>query len=144
MKAVSVPGYGWPEMVRTPWGSADQLRDKRMPPGRGNTPEATLRSQRERLFGAMVAVSSERGYEATKIADVVKMAGVSRAAFYEHFRQYPQYLRPPAGHRRLIRGPERQEPEPAGPAQGLLRQVQAAPQAPRSLRRGPRLRQART
>lgn len=73
-------------MVRTPWGNADELREKKMRPGRGNDPEESIRSQRERLFGAMVAVSSDRGYEATKIADLVKLAGVSRAAFYEHFR----------------------------------------------------------
>ena len=48
-------------------------------------PEDSDRSQRERLFGAMVALSAEQGYEATKIGDLVKLAGVSRAAFYEHF-----------------------------------------------------------
>ena len=48
-------------------------------------PEDSRRSQRERLFGAMVSISSEKGYEATRIADLVKLAGVSRAAFYEHF-----------------------------------------------------------
>lgn len=73
-------------MVRTPWGNAEELREKKMRPGRGNAPEESDRSQRERLFGAMVALSSEKGYEATKIADLVKVAGVSRAAFYEHFK----------------------------------------------------------
>jgi AcrR family transcriptional regulator len=72
-------------MVRTPWGNAADLRSKRMRPGRGNEPEESSRSQRERLFGAMVAISSEEGYEATRIADLVKLAGVSRATFYEHF-----------------------------------------------------------
>jgi AcrR family transcriptional regulator len=33
----------------------------------------------------MIALCAEQGYEATKIADLVKLAGVSRAAFYEHF-----------------------------------------------------------
>jgi AcrR family transcriptional regulator len=72
-------------MVRTPWGNADELRSKKMRPGRGNRPEDSQRSQRERLFGAMVALTSEQGYEATKIGDLAKLAGVSRAAFYEHF-----------------------------------------------------------
>jgi AcrR family transcriptional regulator len=72
-------------MVRTPWGDAAELRSKKMRPGRGNLPEESRRSQRERLFGAVIALSAERGYEATKIADIVKLAGVSRAAFYEHF-----------------------------------------------------------
>jgi AcrR family transcriptional regulator len=72
-------------MVRTPWGNAEELRERKMRPGRGNRPEDSDRSQRERLFGAMVALSAEQGYENTKIGDLAKLAGVSRAAFYEHF-----------------------------------------------------------
>jgi AcrR family transcriptional regulator len=79
-------------MMRTPWGNAEELRSKKMRPGRGNAPEESDRSQRERLFGAMVALSSEKGYEATKIADLVKVAGVSRAAFYEHFKDKKECL----------------------------------------------------
>ena len=79
-------------MVRTPWGNADDLRSMKMRPGRGNAPEESDRSQRERLFGAMVAISAEKGYEATKIADLVKVAGVSRAAFYEHFKDKEECL----------------------------------------------------
>jgi AcrR family transcriptional regulator len=89
---VCVPGYGGAAMVRTPWGNAADLRSKKMRPGRGNAPEESDRSQRERLFGAMVALSSEKGYEATKIADLVKLAGVSRAAFYEHFSDKQECL----------------------------------------------------
>ena len=89
---VSVPGYGGVAMVRTPWGNAAELREKKMRPGRGNDPADSIKSQRERLFGALVALSSEHGYEATKIADLVKLAGVSRAAFYEHFRDKQQCL----------------------------------------------------
>jgi AcrR family transcriptional regulator len=63
-----------------------------MSPGRGNPPEESDRSQRERLFGAIVALSAERGYEAAKIADLVSLAGVSRAAFYEHFRDKQECL----------------------------------------------------
>ncbi len=40
----------------------------------------------------MVSISSEKGYEATRIADLVKMAGVSRAAFYEHFEDKKECL----------------------------------------------------
>jgi AcrR family transcriptional regulator len=43
------------------------------------------RNQRERLFGAIVAVVSEKGYEATTVADVLALSGVSRSAFYRHF-----------------------------------------------------------
>jgi AcrR family transcriptional regulator len=63
-----------------------------MRPGRGNAPEESERSQRERLFGALVAISSEKGYEATRIADLVQLAGVSRAAFYEHFKDKQECL----------------------------------------------------
>jgi AcrR family transcriptional regulator len=63
-----------------------------MRPGRGNAPEDSERSQRERLFGAMVALSAEKGYEATKIGDLAKVAGVSRAAFYDHFKDKKECL----------------------------------------------------
>src|SRR5262245_9012178 len=79
-------------MVQTPWGDSVELRSKKMRPGRGNVPEESRRSQRERLFGAMVALSSEKGYEATRIADLVKLAGVSRAAFYDHFKDKQECL----------------------------------------------------
>jgi AcrR family transcriptional regulator len=79
-------------MVRTPWGDAAELRSKKMRPGRGNPRELSQRSQRERLFGAMVAITAEKGYEATRIADLVKLAGVSRAAFYEHFKDKQECL----------------------------------------------------
>jgi AcrR family transcriptional regulator len=104
LKEVFVPGYGGLGMggkkgaaidgkgVRTPWGDAADLRSMKMSPGRGNPPEESDRSQRERLFGAMVALSAEQGYEATKIADLVKLAGVSRAAFYEHFKDKQECL----------------------------------------------------
>lgn len=72
-------------MVRTPWGDAGRLREKRLPPGRGGSREETERNQRERLFAAMVATVSEKGYEATTVADVVALSGVSRSAFYRHF-----------------------------------------------------------
>jgi len=104
LKGEYVPGYGGVRMggksggtmdgkgVRTPWGDAADLRAMKMRPGRGNPPEESERSQRERLFGAIVALSAEQGYEATKIADLVKLAGVSRAAFYEHFRDKQECL----------------------------------------------------
>lgn len=44
-----------------------------------------MRNQRERLFGAIVAVVSDKGYEATTVADVLALSGVSRSAFYQHF-----------------------------------------------------------
>ena len=72
-------------MVRTPWGNAGELRKRKLPPGRATPPEEVAKSQRERLFGAMVAVVSEKGYEATRVGDLLALSGVSRKAFYEHF-----------------------------------------------------------
>jgi AcrR family transcriptional regulator len=42
-------------------------------------------NQRERLFGAMVASVAERGYEATRVADLVEISGVSSRSFYDLF-----------------------------------------------------------
>lgn len=72
-------------MMRTPWGDADRLRERKLPPGRGTPRDQVAQSQRERLFGAMVAVVSEKGYEATRVSDLLELSGVSRKAFYEHF-----------------------------------------------------------
>ncbi len=72
-------------MVQTPWGDANQLREKMLPPGRGTPRKEAERNQRERLFAAMVATVAEKGYEATTVADLVELSGVSRSAFYRHF-----------------------------------------------------------
>src|SRR5882757_10982187 len=78
-------GYRPLPMVRTPWGDAAELRDRKMRPGRGMPRAEADRNQRERLFAAMVATVDEKGYEATTVADLVKLSGVSRSAFYKHF-----------------------------------------------------------
>lgn len=72
-------------MVRTPWGNADELRERKLNPGVG-TPRAEVeQNQRERLFGAIVASVATKGYKATSVADLLKVSGVSRATFYAHF-----------------------------------------------------------
>ena len=73
-------------MVVTPWGDASELRTKKMRPGGGSKNAQTAESQRERLFGAMVATVAEKGYEATTVADVSDLSGVSKSSFYEHFK----------------------------------------------------------
>ncbi|HYP56459.1 MAG TPA: TetR/AcrR family transcriptional regulator [Solirubrobacterales bacterium] len=52
--------------------------------------DEVAKNQRERLFGAMVAAVSSKGYEETTVADVLELSGVSRSAFYEHFRDKEQ------------------------------------------------------
>jgi AcrR family transcriptional regulator len=71
--------------MRTPWGDTTELRERRMRPGRGMPREEAERNHRERLFAAMVAIVVEKGYEATRVADLVKLAGISRSAFYRQF-----------------------------------------------------------
>jgi AcrR family transcriptional regulator len=72
-------------MVMTPWGDASRLRAKKMRPGGGSRNARTESSQRERLFAAMVATVAEKGYEATTVADVSDLSGVSKSSYYEHF-----------------------------------------------------------
>jgi AcrR family transcriptional regulator len=72
-------------MTTTPWGDATQLRARRLRPGPGADPLAVTRNQRERMYAAMVAAVDENSYEATRVADVVGLSGVSRSAFYKHF-----------------------------------------------------------
>jgi len=71
--------------IGTPWGPASELRERRLYPGAGTPPEEVARNQCERLFGAVVAAASEKGYEAMTVADLLALSGVSRSAFYKHF-----------------------------------------------------------
>jgi AcrR family transcriptional regulator len=72
-------------MLKTPWGDAGSLREKRLRPGGGVPPEEVARNQRERLFAAMVACVDQKGFEATTVADLLELSGISRTTFYEHF-----------------------------------------------------------
>lgn len=78
-------GYVGAQMMRTPWGDASTLRERRLSPGRGTPREEARRNQRERLFAAMVAVCGEKGYAETSVGDLVDLSGVSSRSFYEHF-----------------------------------------------------------
>jgi AcrR family transcriptional regulator len=73
------------EMVLTPWGDSGSLRERRLSPGPGTSPEDVANNQRERIYGAMVAAVSTLGYEATRVADVVEISGVSSRSFYNLF-----------------------------------------------------------
>ena len=57
-----------------------------LPRGRSRLPLLVVRaSQRERLLRSVIAAVSESGYPAVTVADIVRRAKVSRAAFYAHF-----------------------------------------------------------
>jgi AcrR family transcriptional regulator len=47
--------------------------------------DAVARNQRSRLYGGMIECVAQRGYQATTVAHVIALAGVSRRAFYELF-----------------------------------------------------------
>jgi AcrR family transcriptional regulator len=72
-------------MIATPWGESETLRQRRLKPGPGSARETVVGNQRERLFSAMVASVAERGYEATSVAHVLELSGVSGRTFYDLF-----------------------------------------------------------
>lgn len=72
-------------MVETPWGNPDELRSRKLRPGGASPEDETAASQRERIFGAIVAAVAEKGYEATTVADISELSGVSKSSYYEHF-----------------------------------------------------------
>ncbi len=58
-----------------------------LPRGRSRLPAPAVQaSQRERLLRATIAAVAQKGYPAVTVADIVRRAKVSRAAFYLHFR----------------------------------------------------------
>jgi len=57
-----------------------------LPRGRSRLPLRAVRaSQRERLLRSVIAAVSDIGYPSVTVADIVRRARVSRAAFYAHF-----------------------------------------------------------
>jgi AcrR family transcriptional regulator len=59
---------------------------ERIPPRSGMSRAEVLENQRSRIFDGLATALVYHGYEDTKITDVVELAGVSRATFYEHFQ----------------------------------------------------------
>lgn len=63
------------------------IEQEHLPSGRADLPEPLVaHSQRERILTAMAKTCADRGYGATTITDIVQEAGVSRATFYELFK----------------------------------------------------------
>jgi AcrR family transcriptional regulator len=63
------------------------IEQERLPTGRSNLAEPLIaHSQRERILNAIAASCAEKGFGATTIADICEPAGVSRATFYELFK----------------------------------------------------------
>lgn len=58
-------------------------------PSRGRTrlsSEQVAENQRQRILHATAAVTAEKGYADTTVADIVAEAGLAREVFYRHFR----------------------------------------------------------
>jgi AcrR family transcriptional regulator len=63
------------------------IEQEKLPAGRGDLAEPLVaHSQRERILTAMAGACAEKGYGATTITDICEPAGVSRATFYELFK----------------------------------------------------------
>jgi AcrR family transcriptional regulator len=90
------------QQIETPPAPSRRTRDNRGMPGVlerprvGPTPglprgphsltrEQVATNQRLRLLDGMIDAIGEKGYAATTVSDVIRRAGVSRKAFYEHF-----------------------------------------------------------
>jgi AcrR family transcriptional regulator len=64
----------------------ESRKNGKLPSGRhGLSRDVVVRSQRERMVDAMIAVVAGKGYAETTVADIISTAGVSRATFYEQF-----------------------------------------------------------
>jgi AcrR family transcriptional regulator len=71
--------------------SAEAPEAMRLPRGRhGLPPGAVARNQRTRIINATAAVTMEKGYANTTVADIVAAAGVAKEAFYRHFSDKEQ------------------------------------------------------
>jgi AcrR family transcriptional regulator len=63
------------------------IEKERLPAGREDLPEPLVaHSQRERILTAMAKACAAKGFGAVTITDIVEGAGVSRATFYELFK----------------------------------------------------------
>jgi AcrR family transcriptional regulator len=72
-------------MTMTPWGDSAELRERRLQPGPGVPRDEVERNQKERLWGATVAVVADKGYGKATVSDLIEVAGVSRTTFYRYF-----------------------------------------------------------
>jgi AcrR family transcriptional regulator len=58
---------------------------ERIPPRSGLSRAEVIANQRRRIFDGFAAALAYHGYEDTKVADIIELAGLSRATFYERF-----------------------------------------------------------
>jgi AcrR family transcriptional regulator len=58
---------------------------RRLRPGPGRERDEVLANQRSRLVAATIELVAEQGYDGTTVRDIARLAGVSKASFYEQF-----------------------------------------------------------
>ncbi|HET8567054.1 MAG TPA: TetR/AcrR family transcriptional regulator [Solirubrobacterales bacterium] len=64
-----------------------EVLGRTLPRGRGAlSPARVAKEQRLRILAAVAELSREKGYSATTVADIVAVAGITREAFYDQFR----------------------------------------------------------
>jgi len=86
-EAIPAPGNGLTQRDR----SSDRYR--RLPTGaHGMAREEVESDQRDRLRRALIELIAERGYEAVRIADLTKLAHVSRPTFYALYKDKEELM----------------------------------------------------
>jgi AcrR family transcriptional regulator len=64
---------------------------QQLPSGRHGLPrDFVISNQRERILGGVMVAVSRNGYSATRVEDVIALAGVSRRTFYDHYANKEQ------------------------------------------------------
>ena len=73
------------DLVSMPRRHAGALYPKLRPGPHSSTVDSVASNQRARLYGAMIELVAARGYEASTVAELCVLAGVSKRTLYERF-----------------------------------------------------------
>jgi AcrR family transcriptional regulator len=84
----------WEPLPRSPYSEMPPYSPPaRLPPGRHGLPAAYVSSnQRERILATTIAMLLKKGFVATTVADIVAEAQLTRAVFYQQFRNKRELL----------------------------------------------------
>jgi len=74
-------------LKRTTLSHEDQESAAQLPRGRhGLSRQFVFENQRERIIKATIQTVGEKGYAEATVADVIRLAELSRKTFYDHFK----------------------------------------------------------
>ncbi len=79
-------GGGLPKPPQGNSGFKDPRGPYRPPRREGTAPRYSNQNSKQQMLSAAIQVASERGYEAMRISEITDPIGVTRQAFYAHFR----------------------------------------------------------